>query len=479
MNLTILHTNDLHGHVDELAVLAAMARRIRAEVEVAGGHCLLVDCGDAEERSVLEMAVTKGRAVAACLRAAGYDLAVVGNGAPLSFGPQVIADMAGEFGQPMLAGNLLDQTGALVAGCIPSLVRTIGGVTVGFIGMAPRWEYWTLFGLQNPEAAPIVRAQVEVLREAGCTVMILLSHLGIADDAQLAGRVRGPDVIIGGHSHTTIFGGLEQEGVLITQAGDHGRFLGRVDLDIDDQTGEVTDKRATLIPLDPQTVPDPQVLATWRGQQALVRELLAEPVGATTAAIPFDPVDESALGNLVADALRERTDAVIVMLQPTSLLAGLPAGAVTLGDVYTSCKSPGNPTWRDLTGAQVLEMLEVGLDPVRAQEPAPWGRGRLNGRLAVSGLTAAYNDGVLPGSRLSDVRVAGETLDPARTYRVAGSDAEMTNLSWRDGERRSLLSFELGDDEQYEVPTTLRDVLENYLRQHSLVAPPSLGRIAL
>ena len=54
MNLTILHTNDLHGHVDELTVLAAMARRIRSEVEAAGGYCLLVDCGDAEERSVLE-----------------------------------------------------------------------------------------------------------------------------------------------------------------------------------------------------------------------------------------------------------------------------------------------------------------------------------------------------------------------------------------------------------------------------------------
>ena len=53
----------------------------------------------------------------------------------------------------------------------------------------------------------------------------------------------------------------------------------------------------------------------------------------------------------------------------------------------------------------------------------------------------------------------------------------MTDLSWRDAERRNLLSFELGDDVQYEVPTTLRDVLEDYLRQHSPVAPSLLGRI--
>ena len=479
MNLTILHTNDLHGHVDELTVLAAMARRIRGEVEAAGGHCLLVDCGDAEERSVLEMAVTKGRAAAVCLRAAGYDLAVVGNGAPLSFGPQVIADMAEEFGQPLLAGNLLDQSGALVAGCIPSVVRTIGDVNVGFIGMAPRWEYWTWFGLQNPESAPIVRAGIEQVRQAGATVIVLLSHLGIVDDLQLTLNVRGIDLIVGGHSHSTIYGGLIQMGVLLAQAGDFGRFLGRVDLVIDDQAGRVTEKRATLLPLEADTAPDPELLAAWREQKALVRETLAEPVGEIAAALNFDPVAESPLANLLADAVRLRCDAQIALVQPTHLLGSLAAGTVTMGDVYDACKSPGNPAVRTLTGAQLLEMLEVGLDPVRAEEPAPWGRGRLNGRLAVSGLTATYDAAALPGSRLSDVRVAGETLDPARTYRVAGSDAELTDLSWRDGERRSLLSFELGDDVQYEVPANLRDVLEDHLRQHSPVSPPSLGRIAI
>ena len=477
MNLTILHTNDLHGHVDELTRLATTARRIRREVEAAGGHCLLVDCGDAEERSVLEMAVTQGQAAMVCLRAAGYDLAVVGNGAPLSFGPQVVADMAEAFGQPLLAGNLLDQDGALIAGCTPWVVRTVGGVTIGFIGMAPRWEYWTWFGLQNPESAPIVRAGIEQVHQAGATVVVLLSHLGIVDDLQLTQHIRGIDLIIGGHSHSTIYGGLVQTGVLLAQAGDYGRFLGRVDLVIDDQTGQVTDKQATLLPLEADAPPDPKVLAAWRGQQALVGEKLQEPVGETQAAVNFDPLGESALGSLLADGLRERTGADAAMVQPTSLLAGLPAGVVTLGDVYAACMSPGNPTVRDLTGAQLLEMLELGLDPDRAKETASWGRGRANGRVAVSGLSAVYDASAAAGKRLSDVRVAGETLDPACTYRVAGSDAEMTDLAWRDAERRNLLSFELGDDVEYEVPTTLRDVLEQTLRQHSPITPPLPGRI--
>ena len=340
-------------------------------------------------------------------------MAVVGNGAALSFGPQVIAPMADEAGFPFLAANLLFENGDRVPGCIPSMALEIAGVRIGLIGMAPRWEYWTWFGLQNPESAPIVRAQVKALREAGCTVMILLSHLGVADDAQLAGPVRGLDLIIGGHSHTTIFGGLEQTGVLVTQAGDYGRFLGRVDLTIDD-SGAVVERSATLIPLDNSVDPDPAVVQEMVAQRALVAKLLAEPVGETSAALPFDPLAESSLANLLADATRLRCDADVALVQPTHLLGSLPAGTVTLGDVYDVCMSPGNPAVRLLTGAQLLEMIEVGLDPARARELAPWGRSRPNGLIALSGITVRLDPNAPAGARLVETLIDGEPVDPGR-----------------------------------------------------------------
>ena len=71
--LTILHTNDVHGRVGQLSRVAALARHIRREVEAEGGHCLLLDGGDAEDTILLESSVTKGSAVMALLRAAGYD----------------------------------------------------------------------------------------------------------------------------------------------------------------------------------------------------------------------------------------------------------------------------------------------------------------------------------------------------------------------------------------------------------------------
>lgn len=478
MQLTFLHTNDLHGHLEELTRLVTAARRLRAEVEAAGGHCLQVDCGDSEDRTVLEMAVTKGLAAAIYLAAASYDLAAVGNGAALSFGPQVIAPMAEAAGFPLLCANLLEADGNLVAGCTPSVLRVLGGVRVGLIGLAPHWHYWTLFGLQNPDPVPIVEQEMQRLREQGATVLVLLSHLGLAEDLQLLGRVRGIDLILGGHSHTTIFAGLIQGQTLVAQAGDYGRFLGRVDLEIDDASGQVVERRATLIPVSMEEEPDPALVAAIQKQRTVVEGLLAEPLGRLTGELAFDPIDESPAGNLLADCVRARTGADVVLCQPTHLLAGLPAGIVTLADLYQACKSPGNPAWRWLTGAQLLEMLEAGLDSARAEVTAPWGRGRPNGRMAVSAMTATYDPAAARGERLRDVQVAGQPLDPQQTYQVAGSDAEMTDLAWRDSSGHSLLSFALAEEDAcFEVPIVLREVLEAYLRDHSPVVPPATGRI--
>lgn len=77
--LTILHTNDMHGRVEQLARIATLAREMRAEVTAGGGYCLLLDVGDAEDTILLESSVTKGSAVMSLLRAAGYDQSALGN----------------------------------------------------------------------------------------------------------------------------------------------------------------------------------------------------------------------------------------------------------------------------------------------------------------------------------------------------------------------------------------------------------------
>jgi 2',3'-cyclic-nucleotide 2'-phosphodiesterase (5'-nucleotidase family) len=89
--ITILHTNDLHGRVEQLARVATLVRRIRAETAHA---VLYVDAGDFEETTNRLSNLTKGTAMQPILSSAGCQAACVGNAVWLRYGAQVVADHA-------------------------------------------------------------------------------------------------------------------------------------------------------------------------------------------------------------------------------------------------------------------------------------------------------------------------------------------------------------------------------------------------
>jgi 2',3'-cyclic-nucleotide 2'-phosphodiesterase (5'-nucleotidase family) len=482
MQLTILHTNDLHGHVERLAYLSSMARRIRAEAEAAGGAVLLLDVGDAEEKSLLESDVTKGAAVMALLSAAGYHAMAVGNGAPLSYGPQCLPDMAAAASFPLLAANFTwAESGKIVEGVTPAVLLVAGGVNVGLIGLAPLFDFWSLFGVDVPQGIEAVRHWRDELRAQGATIIVVLSHQGSRSDRKLAQAVDGLDVIIGGHLHEELPEGLWEGETLICQAGDYGRFLGRVDLTVDDVTGRVTEKQALLLPLDESLGPDPAAALEWQRQQMLVAEMLDQPIGETIAPLPHDPLRESPMGNFLADVLRERMDSQVALCISGSLHEGLPGGTVTLGDMCNACSSPGNPGRTILTGAQLREMLSLGLDPERSSQRPHFLRGRPLGILAVSGMRVEVDHAAPDGQRIRRVWVGKELLRDDECYTIAATDFEMDGMTYRGLEDRIPgVSFTIPPEAvEYELPTVLREAMEDYLRRHSPAPVPDLGRLTV
>jgi len=369
MNLTILHTNDLHGRVDQLARLATLAETIREDVESRGGAVLLLDAGDAEEKSLLESDVTKGAAMMSLLDSAGYQAMAVGNGAPLSYGPQVLLGMASAASFPILAANFTwADTGRMIEGVEPASLMDVAGIKIGVIGLAPVFPFWALFGVTVPQGHEQVQHWRDTLRSRGAKVIAVLSHQGSTSDRELAQAVAGLDVIVGGHAHEELPDGLWEGNTLICQAGDYGRHLGRIDLRID-CSGRVVHKQAQLLPVPAETPRHPGVVAEYHRQQAIVAELLDEPIGDTSDPVPHDPLAESAMGNFLADVLRERLGADLAICISGSLNSGLPSGTVTLGDMFAVCSSPGNPAVTELSGGQILEILARGPSSC---EDGPW-----------------------------------------------------------------------------------------------------------
>ncbi len=459
--LTILHTNDIHGRVQQVLRIAALARTIRREVDAAGGQCVLWDAGDAEDTILLESSMTKGQAMMAVLRGAGYELEALGNATPLRYGPQAVVGLAADFGRPLLCANMIDPvTDRLVAGLEPYILQTCGEVTLGVIGLTDPMRYYSFFKLKLDDPAQLLPGLIAGVRTRGAKTIILLSHLGSKKDIALAEQIDGLDLIIGAHDHVTLNPPLVVNHTIIVQAGDLGRFLGRLDLEIDPHSGKVIQQRGELIPISEDLPIDPEAQRAFEAQQARVRQITARVIGAAVHPIDLAHDRECAAGNLVADALRERMQAEVALALSGHWQTGLEAGDITTGTLYAAARSTANPGRVRLRGAQIFHFLRESLKPENMSRTPTALRGVPVGMPHVSGMTVHYDPTV---TNSIEVLIGNEALQPDREYLVAGTDLEYSDLAGY---------LDLSDEQvEYEVPTIVPEILEDYFARHSPIGP--------
>jgi 2',3'-cyclic-nucleotide 2'-phosphodiesterase (5'-nucleotidase family) len=423
VDLTLLHTNDLHGRVEQLARAATLIARIRAE---SPHPVVYVDAGDLEETTSRLSNLTKGVAMQPVLAAAGCQAACVGNAVWLRYGTHVLADHAAAATFPLLLANIVP-----IEGVQPTtLIDGIGfvGVTDAFRDFLGTADY----GVQALDEVETVRHHAGQLRAAGARRIVVLSHLGLGDmdgrrgprlsDRELADAMRGEiDLIVGGHSHDLLPTGEWRSGILIAQAGVFGDHLGRIDL-VGDEL------RASVIPVTDDVPPAAAVLAAAEREQLQLDASLGEVIA---------ELDQPLDARWIADVVRRRMDADVGLATSGAAIdRPLPPGPLRRGELWEACHSTGNPGVVSMTGAQLAQVIEKGSDPAFQRTTAGALRGRERGPLHVVGATA---------------------LDPAREYLVAGTDWElepyggMVDSAWQLRAR-------------YDFPIILREAIEEHLR---------------
>ncbi|NIM96203.1 MAG: hypothetical protein GTO18_21100 [Anaerolineales bacterium] len=472
LKITIFHTNDMHARMEAISRLSSFARRLRHEVEQEDRIVFLWDAGDAADRRERICSITKGAAFSPILNAMGYTLQTMGNAISLPYGPQAMAEVALRADFPILAANLRDGDGPLPDGIQERvLIQLSEDLTMGIFGLTAPWGgIYEIFGFHMPDFLDVARSLVGEMRSQGAALIILLSHLGLEDDRRLAEEVPGIDIIIGGHSHNTLPEGEEVNGVLILQAGDYAQALGRVDLELDPQNGEILSRKAQVFTIPEDESPDPHVTDAILAAEHEVDELMARPIGVLQSALNLDHFNECGIGNLTADALRERLGADIAIISCGQFHAGLPEGEITLGHLDSACFSSANPCLSTIRGEQIIQALEHGLDPSIYEYMHHAFRGTPVGVPQVSGMTIEYDPNGETGERVIQVNVQGESIEPERLYKVAHTDAE-TQPEY------GYLSVEEDQSTETEVPTIVREAIEDYIRQHSPVAEPTTGRL--
>jgi len=267
--LTILQTNDFHGHLDDVVTLndgtlhhnsIAKYATIIEDVRNNEENVLLVDGGDVFLRG--EFQAGQGELETSLLKEIGYDAMVLGNndfrvfpaGEGTSYSRyEQLKDYQRNVNFPILTGNVIvKETGKYIQNVKPWTSFTFAGVKVGMIGltsMKPELRGWD--DVEDLDFIEPVEALNTLLPEvsAKSDINIVLSHAGNPEDHKLA-KVPGVSAVIGADTHKVIktpeyeFNG--EWNVPITQAGgEQENYLGRLDL-----TFEVVDGKKTLVDSD-------------------------------------------------------------------------------------------------------------------------------------------------------------------------------------------------------------------------------------
>jgi 5'-nucleotidase len=420
------------------------------------------------------------------LQGLGVDAMALGNH-EFDFGPDfltsVLSQLDGLF--PVLGANL-DLSGypALTSWIQPSIIRQIGGLNVGIFGMTtpddPAFQPAPVVIRGRSDAAAlraIAVEQVSALRNAGADIVVLLSHLGAARDAQLGAEIDGLDVIVGGHTHAPtrqaeLIPHPARGQTILVRAGAAYSGVGVLSLRVD--AGMVALESFEVIELDSTVARDPSVQAAVdqlkRGVEARYGNIYDRAIGYAVREMSVERESgvqrrDSQLGDLVTDAYRAHTGTQLAV-SPAGLIGGpLPAGYLTAADAFRVASYGYDPgtglgfklATFDITGAELLKALEVGLAA----------GGDLF--LEVSGLRFRYDSSAPDYAKIdaASLRVVGEAWNAQSVYSVTVNEGSARAL---DLFGVQVSNLQLLADLEY-------DVLADYIECQRVVHPIGAPRI--
>ncbi|MCI1857244.1 MAG: bifunctional metallophosphatase/5'-nucleotidase [Sporolactobacillus sp.] len=448
ISLHFLHTNDLHSHFDRWGMLVDYLNRERIRLREMGEPQLTLDLGDQMDRFHPMTEGLLGAGNVTLLNEAGYDYVTIGNNEGITFTKQRLSAMYKHSRFSVILANLYEKDGRRPSWCSPYTIVTMKGVRVGLIGLTAAFpKYYRVLGWDIRD--PFAELKQDLQQLMGRTdLVVLMSHVGLPFDKRVAEEMAGIDVIIGAHTHHALERGLTVDGTLIAQAGKYGRYCGHVVVDYDEQARRIVHKGADLITLRGEA--DDSADREVRRLTAAAVANMQQVVVSLRRPLIVDWYHDSPLPQVLADALREWCRADIGMVNAGVILGDLPAGPVTRYAIHHICPHPINPCKVNVTGAELLEMIAIGLKKsFQTYELKGFGfRGKRLGKLMFSHLS--YRVDQAETARIADVRINGEPLRPERTYSLGTIDVFTMG---------TFLPPVVRAEQTFFLPETLRDLL--------------------
>lgn len=491
--ITTMATSDIHGNMVPYTPSgssievggSARAAWLFDEAERRNPNTLIIDGGDSPYNTDLAN-ISLGKSSVDVMNAQGYDATVLGNH-DFDYSFDNLLSLADRAEYAMLSANTYWKDGTYPEQFEPYIIKEVDGVKVAIVGLTDDGSKATTH-YANTQDIDFhdqweVGQEVVAKADAESDVVILLSHLHGGNNT-VPTKIDGIDMEIGGGND--IFGRpLNIEGTVVVNPGGVGTCVNQTNLNLKD--GKVLGYTFNQIILSSDVPEDAEVKAIIEDYQADLDAQMEVVIGQCASDIawssPLVRTQESPLGNLAADALRDYCDADIAIQNGGGIRAGLTAGDVTVGDVFAMLPFDNKVTLVEVTGQTVWDALENGVD----------GYPTTNGKFPqVSGIKYTFDGSKPAGERIVSVTLEdGTPLDLDAWYTLACND-----FMCGGGDGYTMLNvFNPDDGNEHNGETAAQDlpgcklvyrtndyyrtVVSEYIKAQGNIAPALDGRITI
>ncbi len=492
--ITVLITTDIHSQInthDEffwennqavykkrggMAVLKTMIETFRKKNPA---NTILYDGGDYFHGHALA-SLTEGEALIPIFNNLGYDLMLPGNWEVVYKKKKMLYDM-GHANAAKICANMWHKTNDADNGELvyqPYWIKYIAGVKVGVIGytdhLIPKRQSPAYSeGLRFDHAEVNLAKYVKLLREVeGCAIVLVATHMGLAQQVGLANNpvAQGVDMILGADTHERVRVPIQGKYTKVIECGAFGSFLGKLDLVI--ENGKLVDTKYELLDVDPVKYPaDKNMQAMIDKAYEPFKQEMQTVIGTSTTPLVRYFVMETPMDNLITDAIKWKFKPDIALsngfrfCQP--LAVDPKTGVATITKEFLWNMLPVNSEAKTgvVTGKQVWDWLEKELQNAFAKDPSK----RFGGWFVrYNGMEVNFTIGNEFGKRINSVKVGGEPIDLTKEYSIVACE--------REGDPDDTLCRIEHVKNPKKSPLLMHDVIIEYLKQHSPVAPKIEGR---
>lgn len=491
--ITTMSTSDIHGHMTPYTPSgsaievggSARAAWLFQEAKNRNPNTLILDGGDSPYNTDLAN-ISMGKASVDVMNAQGYDATVLGNH-DFDYAFYNLLSLAQRADYAVLSANTYWKDGTYPEEFKPYIVKEVGGLKVAIVGLTDDNSKSTTHfsNTQDIDFHDQWEVGQEVIAQANAEadIVILLAHLHNSNN-DVPTQIEGIDMEIGGGNDT--FGRpLNIEGTVVVNPGGVGTCVNQTNLNVKD--GELLGYTFNQIILSsdvPEVEEVNDIIAEYQAElDAQMEEVIGQCASDIAWSSPLVRTQESPLGNLAADALRDYCDADIAVQNGGGIRAGLTAGDVTVGDIFAMLPFDNKVTCIEVTGQTVWDALENGVSGY----PETYGQFP-----QVSGIHYTFDGSKPAGERIVSVTLPdGTPLDMDGWYTLACNDFM---CGGGDGYTMfNVLNPENGDSHNgetavqelpgcklvYRTNDYYRTVISNYIKEQGSIAPELEGRIMI